>query len=81
MEYLQEKIQGKIQTIKQADDGTRLDYFNARYTTCTTLGPRVREQSTNACQNKSSETRTAHPDEHKHSGQTHQQILGRDASM
>jgi len=38
-----------------------------------------KEQSTNACQSKSSD-RTAHPDQRKHSGQTHQQILGRDAS-
>jgi len=28
-----------MQTIKQADDGGRLDYFNAHNTTCTTLGP------------------------------------------
>ena len=33
-----------------------------------------------AGQNRSSDTRTAHPDEHKHSGQTHQKILGRDAT-
>ena len=52
---------------------------NAHNITCTTLGL-VREQSINACQNKSSKTRTAHPDEHKHSGETHQQILGRDAT-
>jgi len=28
-----------MQTIKQADDGGRVDYFNAHNTTCTTLGP------------------------------------------
>ena len=39
MEYLQGKIQGKIQTIKQADDGAKLDYFNAYNTTFTTHGP------------------------------------------
>jgi len=40
----------------------------------------LREHSTNAYQNMSSETRTAHPDERKHSSQTHQQTLGRDAT-
>jgi len=39
MEYLQGKIRGEMQTIKQADDGARLDYFNTHNTTCTTLGP------------------------------------------
>jgi len=34
MEYLQGKIRGKMQTIKQADDGARLDYFNAHNTRC-----------------------------------------------
>jgi len=38
-DLFQGKIQGKIQTIKQADDGARLDYFNAHNTTCLTLGP------------------------------------------
>jgi len=39
MENLQGKIQGNMQTIKQADDGAKLDYFNAHNTTCATLGP------------------------------------------
>jgi len=39
MENLQGSIQGNMQTIKQADDGAKLDYFNAHNTTCATLGP------------------------------------------
>ena len=39
LEYLHGKIRRKMQTIKQADDGARIDYFNAHNTTCTTLGP------------------------------------------
>ena len=30
MEYLQGKIRGKMQTIKQADDGARLDFFQRK---------------------------------------------------
>ena len=36
---IQGKIQGKMQTIKQADDGAEIDYFNAHNTTYATLGP------------------------------------------
>jgi len=39
MENLQGKIQGNMQTIKQADGGAKLDYFNTHNTTCATLGP------------------------------------------